>query len=66
MTTLSFYWLWFKLGRTYWKARHLWTLMAYLENAPEGLPFAQPPRSVGDEVADYLADRQRLLEEDGA
>lgn len=61
MTSLRFYLIWFKLGRAYWKSRHLWTLMAYLESVQ---PSLSPARSVGDEMAAWLAEQE--ADEDAA
>jgi hypothetical protein len=44
VTGLRFYWIWFKLGRAYWRSRHLWTLMAYLESV-QGTNIAPRPVS---------------------
>ena len=54
MTAFRFYLLWFRLGRAYWKARDLWTLMAWLEtiNTPPA------PQSVGDQMAAWLAAQE--------
>lgn len=55
MITLKFYVCWFKLGRAYWKSRHLWTLMAYLESVKAASPIVD---SVGDEMAAWLAEQE--------
>ena len=61
MTALKFYWTWLQLGRAYWKNRHVWTLMTYL-NTLSADPA--PPESVGDYMAGWLAAREN--EEDAA
>jgi hypothetical protein len=55
VTSLRFYWIWLKLGRAYWKSRHLWTLMAYLDSVAAA---TTSPRSVGDEMAAWLAAQE--------
>ena len=50
MTTFKFYWQWFKLGRAYWKSRHVWTLMAYINQAS-----TPPAPSLDDELAAWIA-----------
>lgn len=54
MSGLRFWWTWYQLGRAYWKARHLWTLMAWLDSAQDSLPV--PARSVTDEIEAWLAE----------
>jgi hypothetical protein len=54
MTTFKFYFYWFKLGHGYWKSRHIWTLMTYLRT----LETVTPARSVGDEMAAWLAEQE--------
>jgi hypothetical protein len=55
VTSLKFWWTWYQLGRAYWKSRHVWTLMAYLDQATAQ---TTPARSIGDEMAAWLAQQE--------
>lgn len=57
MTTIRFYWTWFQLGRGYWKHRHIWTLMAYLEHASK-----PAPRTLDDELSAWIAAQEQDTE----
>jgi hypothetical protein len=50
VTTFKFYLAWFRLGRAYWKARHVFVLKAWLDSL-------DPQLGVGDEVEAWLADQ---------